>query len=155
MKLKCSFALFGSCRPREWPSFYISHRLEELPVISDRISILRDGCYIKTVDTKDVSREALISMMAGRELDAQYPARVPGLRGHSGSGRCGGQRRIWPELPAAPGEILGFAGLVGAGRTEAMQLIYGVSPSKRAASESMGKPVSMNHPSRPLPLASA
>lgn len=130
---------------------YISHRLEELPVISDRISILRDGCYIKTVDTKDVSREELIAMMAGRELDAQYPSRTPNLgdvilevRGVAGNGVS----ELNFELHR--GEILGFAGLVGAGRTEAMQLIYGVAPLKRGEIKVKGHSVSLHHPSQAI-----
>ena len=130
---------------------FISHRLEELPVISDRISILRDGKYIKTVDTKDVSREELIAMMAGRELDAQYPPREPNLgepllelRNVSGNGDSD------LSFTLHKGEILGFAGLVGAGRTEAMQLIYGSKPMESGEMIVNGQPVKFSHPSKAI-----
>ena len=130
---------------------FISHRLEELPVISDRISILRDGTYIKTVDTKDVSREELIAMMAGRELDAQYPPREPNigeplleLRNVAGNGDSD------LTFTLHKGEILGFAGLVGAGRTEAMQLVYGASPLESGEMIVNGRPVKFAHPSKAI-----
>ena len=130
---------------------YISHRLEELPVISDRISIMRDGQYIKTVDTKDVSRAELIAMMAGRELDAQYPPRQPELgevvlevRDAAGNGVSG------LNFTLHQGEILGFAGLVGAGRTESMQLIYGASALKSGEIRVAGQSVKLSHPSKAI-----
>lgn len=130
---------------------YISHRLEELPVISDRISILRDGCYIKTMNTGDVGRQELISLMAGRELDAQYPMRVPELGepmlevDHvSGNGISD------LNFTLRRGEILGFAGLVGAGRTESMQLIYGAAPVTAGTIRMNGKTVKLRHPSQAI-----
>ena len=130
---------------------FISHRLEELPIISDRISILRDGRYIKTVDTKDVSREELIAMMAGRALDAQYPPREPNigeplleLKNVAGNGDSG------LTFTLHKGEILGFAGLVGAGRTEAMQLIYGSKPIESGEMIVGGQAVKFSHPSKAI-----
>lgn len=130
---------------------YISHRLEELPVISDRISILRDGQYIKTVNTKDVSRAELIAMMAGRALDAQYPSRTPNIgetilevEDACGNGVSG------LNFQLHRGEILGFAGLVGAGRTEAMQLIYGVEPIKEGTLRINGNSYAFKHPSKAI-----
>ena len=130
---------------------FISHRLEELPVISDRISILRDGKYIKTVPTKTVSRAELIAMMAGRELDAQYPERTPEIgevllqvENAEGNGVSG------LNFELHRGEILGFAGLVGAGRTEAMQLIYGVAPLKKGRIRLHGKEQKYKHPSEAI-----
>jgi ribose transport system ATP-binding protein len=130
---------------------YISHRLEELPVISDRISILRDGTYIKTVDTKDVSRGELISMMAGRALDAQYPERNQEigevmLEVENAAGN--GVSQLNFQLHR--GEILGFAGLVGAGRTETMQLLYGVAPLKSGSIRIGGKEQRFKHPSKAI-----
>ena len=130
---------------------YISHRLEELPIISDRITILRDGTFIKTVDTKDVSREELISMMAGRELDAQYPSRQPKigdvvleLKNVAGNGDSG------LNFQLHKGEILGFAGLVGAGRTEAMQVIFGAAPLISGDIILHGKKMHFRHPSEAI-----
>lgn len=127
---------------------YISHRLEELPIISDRISVLRDGTYIKTVETKDVSRDELIRLMAGRELTSRYPERTPDigepileLDHVSGNGDSD------LTFSLHKGEILGFAGLVGAGRTEAMQLIYGASKITEGSMKLHGREVHFTHPS--------
>lgn len=130
---------------------YISHRLEELPVISDRISVLRDGKYISTVNTLEISREKLIAMMADRELDAQYPLReanigepVLELKNVCGNGDSN------LNFTLRKGEILGFAGLVGSGRTEAMQIIYGVKPIESGEVIVKGKPVRYRHPSEAI-----
>lgn len=105
---------------------YISHRLEELFEICDRVSVLRDGQYVDTVNIGDTDKHQLISMMVGRELSESYPVKPPCeekvvLRTEHLSGN--GLEDINIELHQ--GEILGFAGLVGAGRTELMHLIYG------------------------------
>ena len=107
---------------------YISHRLEELFEICDRVSVLRDGQYITTVDIGDTDKQGLISLMVGRELSETYPQKPPCgdevvLRTENLSGN--GLTDINVELRR--GEILGFAGLVGAGRTELMHLIYGAA----------------------------
>jgi ABC-type sugar transport system, ATPase component len=105
---------------------YISHRLEELFELADRVTVMRDGAYVGTENIEDIDRGKLIAMMAGRELKESYPVRnveigeevlrVENLYGN-------GDRNISFELHK--GEILGFAGLVGAGRTELMRVIYG------------------------------
>lgn len=105
---------------------YISHRLEELFAITDRITIMRDGEYVDTVNTNETTRDNLITMMVGRELNDSYPVRdcvkedvvmrVENVSGYNNS-------QISFELHK--GEILGFAGLVGAGRTELMRTIFG------------------------------
>mgnify|MGYP000501209666 CR=1 FL=1 len=107
---------------------FISHKLEEVMEITDRVVVLRDGTNIKSIDTKDANHDLLISLMVGRELSSLYTHRTtpPGtevlfeVKGVSGP----------PMIKDASfklhkGEILGFAGLVGAGRTELMKLIYG------------------------------
>lgn len=108
---------------------YISHRLEELFEIADRVTVMRDGCFIATENIADINRKQLIAMMAGRELNESYPEkhceigeevlRVEHLTGN-------GDRDI--SFVLHRGEILGFAGLVGAGRTELMRVIYGANP---------------------------
>ncbi len=113
---------------------YISHRLDEIFELCDRVSVLRDGQYVTTKYTADTNKVELISLMVGRELKEIYPPRVePGtevvLRAENMSGN--GVEDISFELHR--GEILGFAGLVGAGRTELMQLLYGAA--KKTAGE--------------------
>ena len=105
---------------------YISHRLEEIFQAADRVSVLRDGCYITTLKTDQTSRQELIRHMVGRELSETYPPRDtnPGdvaleLRNLTGNG----VRNI--SFQARRREILGIAGLVGAGRTEIMKVVFG------------------------------
>lgn len=105
---------------------YISHRLEELFEIADRVTIMRDGNLIETKAIKDVTRQELIRLMAGRSLSESYPKRNGNhseemLRVENLSGN--GVRDI--SFSLKKGEILGFAGLVGAGRSELMAVIYG------------------------------
>lgn len=107
---------------------YISHRLEELFEICDRVSVLRDGQYITTVNIGETDKQQLINLMVGRELSETYPAKPHCgdevvLRTENLSGN--GVNNINIELHK--GEILGFGGLVGAGRTELMHLLYGAA----------------------------
>lgn len=107
---------------------YISHRLEEIFKISDRVSVLRDGKYIGTLDISDTNRNKLIKMMVGREISENYPKRTKqytkeALRVENLSGN--GVNDI--SFSVRKGEILGFAGLVGAGRTEMAMALFGAA----------------------------
>jgi len=105
---------------------YISHRMEEVFQITERISVLRDGCFVKTTPTAETDRKELVKLMVGRDLNESFPTRStePGevvleakdLTGNSVEHISFRLRR---------GEILGFAGLVGSGRSETMELISG------------------------------
>src|SRR6266536_985006 len=110
---------------------HISHRLEELQQISDRITVMRDGRYVDTVGTHDASIDQIIRMMVGRTIYEGAPE-VPGLEErevvlevrHLSRGR--NVRDV--SFTLRRGEILGFAGLVGAGRTEVARAIFGADP---------------------------
>jgi ribose transport system ATP-binding protein len=110
---------------------YISHRLEELALIADRATVMRDGQFIATVDYDAVKISDLIAMMVGRDLGNIYPRREP-LSQHkpvlevSGLTRKGVLNNI--DFTLHQGEILGFAGLMGAGRTELARAIFGADP---------------------------
>ncbi len=109
---------------------YISHRLEELPRIADRITVLRDGETIATVSAADTDSRELIRLMAGRDLSAVFPKREvpigePVLRVRGLTSEAVGIRDITFEVRA--GEILGFAGLVGAGRTQVAEAVFGLA----------------------------
>lgn len=105
---------------------YISHRMEELFKITDRITVIRDGTYVGTVETSQTTVDNLVTMMVGRSLDNYYPRdysvkeevvlKVENL--------C--QKDIFRDInfTVNKGEILGFSGLVGAGRSEIMQSIF-------------------------------
>jgi rhamnose transport system ATP-binding protein len=128
---------------------YISHRLEELPVIADRVTVLRDGNMIATRDMTDVNREQLIGMMVGRELASVFPKRtvplgdtVLELRGVGC--RASGVSGI--DLTVRAGEIVGLSGLVGAGRSELARTIFGLTPADRGEILVRGKPVRIGSP---------
>lgn len=111
---------------------YISHRLEELQHIVDRVTIMRDGQYITSMNFGDVSMEQIISHMVGREIKEKFP-RVECKKGkkvfevkHLNAGRM--VRDI--NFTVYEGEIVGFAGLMGAGRTETTRVIFGVDPKE-------------------------
>ena len=121
---------------------YISHRIEELFEIGDRVSVMRDGQYITTLNIKDTSRKELVDLMVGRELTESYPSRKVKLgeevlRVEHLTGK--GVEDI--SFSLKKGEILGFGGLVGAGRTELMDVIYGASKQKGGTIYLDGKPV--------------
>lgn len=111
---------------------YISHRLEELQHIVDRVTIMRDGQYITSMNFGDVSMEQIISHMVGREIKEKFP-RVECKKGKKvfevknlNAGKM--VRNI--NFSVYEGEIVGFAGLMGAGRTETTRAIFGVDPKE-------------------------
>ncbi|HEY2039604.1 MAG TPA: sugar ABC transporter ATP-binding protein [Edaphobacter sp.] len=111
---------------------YISHRLEEIQSLADRITILRDGCTIGCREASRVSRAELIELMVGRSLASIYPKRdVPiretALEVKGLSNNSLGLHDISFEVKK--GEILGFSGLVGSGRTELARTLFGLSPT--------------------------
>lgn len=127
---------------------YISHRLEELQHIVDRVTILRDGQFIKTMDFKDTDIREIISLMVGRDITEKYP-RVD----------CKVGKKIFEvkNLNAGPlvrninlelyeGEIVGIAGLMGAGRTETSRAIFGADPKDTGEIWLNGKKVTINSP---------
>lgn len=111
---------------------YISHRLEELQRIADRVTVLRDGKYIKTLNFADVTMSGIISLMVGRDIDDKYP-RVQCERGEKileVKNLNAGHMVRNVNLELYKGEIVGVAGLMGAGRTEMTRAIFGVDPKQ-------------------------
>lgn len=124
------FALIRRLKARGVSVVFISHHLDEVFEICDRGTILRDGEYIDTVDLARVTKDDIIRLMVGRTLDQQYP-KVITRRGEEalrveGLNRAGVLHDI--SFTAYTGEILGIAGLVGAGRTELMRAVFGADP---------------------------
>ena len=107
---------------------YISHRLEEILKLTDRITVLRDGEYIKTVDAKGVTQNELVEMMVGRSLDQIYPKEKVGIGDVVFEARNLCRKDVFNNISfqVHAGEILGFSGLVGAGRSEIMNAIFGL-----------------------------
>lgn len=122
------FEVIEKLKQRDVGIVYISHRLEEIDLLADRITILRDGKYILTEKKENLSREDLISNMVGREIDDFYP-RVEvevgdiALKVENLNQELNGLKDI--SFFARAGETTGFYGLMGAGRTELMRAIYG------------------------------
>jgi rhamnose transport system ATP-binding protein len=137
---------------------YISHRLEELPQIADRVTALRDGVLIGTRRMKEVSRNDLIRMMVGRELSAVFPKSVV-RQGEVVLEVCGlgcrssGIKDVTFSIRA--GEILGLAGLVGAGRTELARVLFGLTPADAGEIMLRGKRVVIDSPARAVTLGIA
>jgi rhamnose transport system ATP-binding protein len=134
---------------------YISHRLEEISSIADRVTVLRDGETVATRCTKDVDKASLIDMMVGREIAAVFPKRdvplgdnVIELR-HL-SNQSGGLRNI--SLSVRSGEILGLAGLVGSGRTELAETIFGLMPADAGEILLSGTRVRITSPAQAIHL---
>jgi ribose transport system ATP-binding protein len=128
---------------------YISHKMDELKEISDRVTVMRDGEYIGTVPTAATTMEAIISMMVGRSLtetktsipDASASETVLEVRNLRR-----GQAIRDVSFKLRKGEILGFAGLMGAGRTEVARAIFGADPLDGGEIIVRGKPVTIRSP---------
>src|SRR5678815_4951604 len=141
------FAVIQQVRNEGAGIVYISHRLEELPAIADRVTVLRDGSTIDTQEMADVSSRQLIQLMVGRELSGVFPKRVVErgdvvfeLRGFGS--REAGIRSI--DLTVRAGEIVGLAGLVGCGRTQLAHTVFGLTPADRGDVLLRGKPVKLS-----------
>jgi len=134
---------------------YVSHRLEEVAAIADRVTVLRDGKHIATGDVKSVSSPELISLMVGRELSSVFPKRevqigetVLELR--AVSSRVSGVRNV--SLEVRRGEILGIAGLVGSGRTQLAETMFGLTPADSGQIVLRGRPVAIRSPREAIQL---
>ena len=130
---------------------YISHRMDELKRITDRIMIMRDGQYIATLPTKETEMSEVIRLMVGREVYIESKPQLSGeetdvileLKNISTNTHI---RDISFQL--RKGEILGFAGLMGAGRTEVANAIFGIDKVKSGEIYLHGKPIVIKHPSQ-------
>ena len=147
------FKVIRELRAQGVGMIYISHRLEELPVIADRVTVLRDGRTIDTRLMSEVDRQQLIQLMVGRELSAVFPKKelalgevVLELR-HLGCSALGVSD---VNLSVCAGEIVGLAGLVGAGRTELARVIFGLVPSDEGQILFRGQPVKIESPAQAI-----
>ncbi len=143
------FKVIKDLRAKGHGIIYISHRLDELSQICDRITVMRDGQYVDRKSMSEVTKEEIISMMVGRTVyerpklestvakDAPLILDVKGLKGHN-------VKDVSFDLKE--GEILGFAGLMGAGRTETMRALFGADPKTGGQITVRGKKVSINSP---------
>jgi ABC-type sugar transport system ATPase subunit len=120
---------------------YISHRLEEIKQIGDRVTVMRDGQLIGTREVSDITLEEIIQMMIGREIKDLYPRHFcePGDTALRITDLSTGKKVKNANLELRFGEIVGLSGLVGSGRTETARAIFGLDPINSGKIEIMGK----------------
>jgi ribose transport system ATP-binding protein len=110
---------------------YITHRMQEIRRIGDRITVLRDGRYVATEDAKTVSEDTLVRLMTGRVISEIFPEivlrRGPERLSVEGLATCRGTV-LGASLTVHAGEVVGLAGLVGSGKSEAMRAVFGIEP---------------------------
>lgn len=127
---------------------YVSHRLEEIFELCDRVTVFKDGAYVDTVNIADIDKEKLVSLMIGREMQGYFPQRhaTIGEEVFSVSGLNNGNMVRDISFSVKRGEILGFGGLVGAGRTETMRAIVGADKKESGTIKYNGKELKINTP---------
>jgi len=131
---------------------FISHKLEEVFEIADRVTIFRDGEKIQTKVVKELTMDQLISGIAGREMDNLYPKEHVPIGEVVMDVECIGKKGMFDNISfkVRAGEVLGFCGLVGAGRTEIMNGIYGIDPIDSGEIRINGKKVNNRSPRQAL-----
>ena len=144
------FKIMNELKEKGIGMIYISHRMDEITRISDRVTVMRDGEYVGTVNTADVTRDDIVKMMVGRVImgeqkacscvacDAPVILEVKNLNA--------GKEVKNVSFTLRQGEILGFAGLMGAGRTEVVRALYGADPSQTGEIYLRGKKVKIKTP---------
>ncbi len=144
------FKIMNELRDKGIGMIYISHRMDEINRISDRVTVMRDGEYVGTVNTAEVTKDDIVKMMVGRVImgeqkasstcpaDADVILEVRNL--------CAGKEVRNVSFHLRRGEILGFAGLMGAGRTEVARALYGADPHQSGEVFLKGKKVRIRTP---------
>lgn len=129
------FAIIRELKMQGLGIIYISHRLEEIFEVADRVMVLRDGQHVGTSNVETINREKLIEMMVGRPVELEFPKRSAkvGDERLRVENLCHGRMVQNVSFSASAGEIVGFAGLVGAGRTETMRLIFGADKPQQGS----------------------
>jgi len=129
------FAIVRDLKSQGLGIIYISHRLDEVFEVAGRVMVLRDGEHVGTRDINDITRGKLIEMMVGRPVESEFPKRAAevGAERLRVENLCRGKAVRDVSFSARTGEVLGFAGLVGAGRTETMRLIFGADKPDRGS----------------------
>ena len=126
---------------------YISHRMEEIFEISDRVMVMRDGKYVDDLPTAQTTREELIRLMVGRDIGAMFPARNVAIGEPLMKVEHLCVKKIQDvSFCLREGEVLGIFGLMGAGRTELVESIFGVHKITGGSIEIKGKPVAIHSP---------
>ena len=127
---------------------YISHRLDEIDAIADRVTILRDGAHVATREKSDLDREQMIALMVGRSMEKEFPSRES-VAGEVRLSVRNLTRGSWVKdvsFDLRSGEIVGLTGLVGAGRTETARLIFGADRKDSGSIDLDGKRLDLGSP---------
>ncbi|HAX52054.1 sugar ABC transporter ATP-binding protein [Muricomes intestini] len=142
------FEVINKLKKRNVSVIYISHRLEEIFRLSQHITVLKDGAYVDTVETGGFDKQRLVNMMVGREMTDMFPER------HAKIGETvlkvedlyAGKMVQGVSFEVRAGEVLGFNGLVGAGRTETMRAVFGADKKESGKVYYFGKEVNWKSP---------
>jgi ABC-type sugar transport system ATPase subunit len=151
-ELDTLFDVVQDLRSRQLGIIYISHRLEEVLRIGDRVTVMRDGRWVETKDVKQTSVSEIIRAMVGRSLDDQY-SKVPAVREEvalSVQGLSARNHFSDVSFELRRGEIVGLAGLVGAGRSSLLNCLFGAMPSDSGVVLINGEPLQAKNPSQAI-----
>ena len=143
------YEVIATLKERGVSVIYISHRLGEVKIVADRVVVLRDGKNAGGLAKDEVCHDAMVRMMVGRDIDANQ-RRTPNPREDVVLAVEDLRTDFYPEHPVSfsirKGEIVGMAGLVGAGRTEILETIFGVRAARGGTVKVDGQTVSLSHP---------
>lgn len=142
------FVLLEKLKSEGVSIIYISHRLEEVFQMCDRITVLKDGSTVGTVRTAETNKDEIIRMMIGRNLEAMFPPKNASIGDEvlRVENLVSGQRVNDISFHVKAGEVVGISGLVGSGRTETVRSIFGADRKERGQVYFEGKPVRINTP---------
>ena len=145
---KVLFEVIESLKAKGVSIVYISHRMEEIFQLCDRITILRDGQYVGTRNICDITMDDVVQMMIGREIGERYPQRDAEIGGEVLRVEGLTHEKMFRDVSFSvrAGEVLGVSGLMGAGRTEIMQAIFGNLPTVGGKVFIEGKEVHIHNP---------
>lgn len=149
-EVKHLFQVIGELKAQGIGIVYISHKLKEIPIIADRVSVLKDGRYVATFPAKTTPPQKLVAAMVGREVEAGRPKPLDSS-GHEEVLKVENLTSVDATVKSVSftlrkGEILGFAGLIGSGRSELMEAIFGARPVKFGHVEFNGKILHIKSP---------
>ena len=143
------FALIAQLKAQGVSIIYISHKLDEVERVTDEVVVMRDGCFVARAPTATTTRQQMANLMVGRDVSDMYPVKeipplAPPMLQVSGLTVPGWAQDV--NFEVRPGEILGFAGLVGAGRTELFEGLLGLRPRSAGTIAIDGKTVDLRSP---------
>ena len=141
------FSIIAKLKAKGVTVIYISHRMDEVFQITERVTVLRDGQYVTTINTADTNRQQLVNLMVGRELNENFPTRkTPVGDVILEAKKLTGNSVENISFRLHRGEVLGFAGLVGSGRSETMELICGAKKMDSGEVWMNGQKMHINSP---------